>query len=159
SVTSPIAVHRMFRSSTRRASVSLTVSGLPAGVTATFDESGVPQGATSNLTLSIDGGVAPGGYPFALTRSHGNVGHGHSIPLVLLVDDDGAVVAEDLVSAQNVAVSVSGKTAAVSYDFSSGAGFSDVSTYTWYQSADPEGSLVMPLDRTGPVITLENSLT
>lgn len=56
---------------------SLTVTGLPAGITATFDPAQITAGASSNLILHINGTLAPGSYPFTI-HSLASVG-GHDL--------------------------------------------------------------------------------
>jgi RHS repeat-associated protein len=43
---------------------TLTATGLPAGVTASFDPAQITAGANSVLTLQLSGTLAPGSYPF-----------------------------------------------------------------------------------------------
>jgi hypothetical protein len=50
------------------ASVTLAVSGLPSGVTASFDQSPTSQSATS-LSFSATGAATPGTYPLTITAS------------------------------------------------------------------------------------------
>ena len=45
---------------------SLTATGLPAGITATFDPAQITAGATSTLTLHLSGTISPGSYPFTI---------------------------------------------------------------------------------------------
>jgi len=45
---------------------SLTATGLPAGITATFDPAQITAGANSTLTLQLSGTVTPGSYPFTI---------------------------------------------------------------------------------------------
>jgi RHS repeat-associated protein len=45
---------------------SLTVTGLPNGITASFNPSQITAGASSTLTLNLSGNLAPSGYPFTI---------------------------------------------------------------------------------------------
>jgi hypothetical protein len=64
--------------------VALSVSGLPAGVTATFTPSTVTGGnGSSNLALSVGASVALGAYPITITGSGGGVTHSSSISLLI----------------------------------------------------------------------------
>jgi RHS repeat-associated protein len=45
---------------------SLTVTGLPNGITASFNPSQITAGATSTLTLNVSGTIAPSSYPFTI---------------------------------------------------------------------------------------------
>ena len=45
---------------------SLTATGLPAGITATFDPAQITAGANSTLTLQLSGTISPGSYPFTI---------------------------------------------------------------------------------------------
>ncbi len=45
---------------------SLTATGLPAGITATFDPAQITAGANSTLTVQLSGTISPGSYPFTI---------------------------------------------------------------------------------------------
>ena len=45
---------------------SLTATGLPAGITATFGPEQITAGASSTLTLQLSGTISPGSYPFTI---------------------------------------------------------------------------------------------
>lgn len=45
---------------------SLTATGLPAGITATFDPAQITAGATATLSLQLSGTISPGSYPFTI---------------------------------------------------------------------------------------------
>lgn len=45
---------------------SLTATGLPSGITATFDPAQITAGASSTLTLKLSGTIAPGSYPLTI---------------------------------------------------------------------------------------------
>jgi hypothetical protein len=65
--------------------VTLTVSGLPAGVTASFNPGNVITGASGStvLTISNTGGLTSGTYPFLLTGTSGGITHSLSIGLTI----------------------------------------------------------------------------
>ena len=45
---------------------NLSATGLPAGITATFDPAQITAGASSTLTLKLSGTIAPGSYPLTV---------------------------------------------------------------------------------------------
>lgn len=45
---------------------SLAATGLPTGITATFDPAQITAGASSTLTLQLSGTISPGSYPFTI---------------------------------------------------------------------------------------------
>lgn len=45
---------------------SLTTTGLPAGITATFSPAQITAGANSTLTVQLSGTISPGSYPFTI---------------------------------------------------------------------------------------------
>ena len=45
---------------------NLTATGLPEGITATFNPAQITAGANSTLTLQLAGTIAPGNYPFSI---------------------------------------------------------------------------------------------
>jgi RHS repeat-associated protein len=45
---------------------SLTATGLPVGITATFDPAQITAGSNSTLTLQLSGTISPGSYPFTI---------------------------------------------------------------------------------------------
>ena len=45
---------------------SLTATGLPAGITATFNPAQITAGASATLTLKLSGTISPGSYPFTI---------------------------------------------------------------------------------------------
>jgi RHS repeat-associated protein len=54
---------------------SLTATGLPAGVTATFNPAQITAGANSTLTLMLSGTIAPGSYPLTIHGVASVAGH------------------------------------------------------------------------------------
>jgi hypothetical protein len=65
-------------------SVSLALSGTPAGASATFSTNPIPGGSgTSTLTLTTTSTVMPGTYPLTITGTGG--GKTHQTPLSLIV--------------------------------------------------------------------------
>jgi len=67
--------------------IALSISGVPSGVTATFDPTSVspPSGgsATSTLTLAVSASAALGTYPLAVTGTSGTLSHTTSISLTV----------------------------------------------------------------------------
>nr|BFD89511.1 M20/M25/M40 family metallo-hydrolase [Kitasatospora sp. Xyl93] len=55
--------------------VNLTASGLPAGVTATFNPSSVQAGSSSTLTLAASAAAAAGTYQITVTGTAGSTSH------------------------------------------------------------------------------------
>jgi hypothetical protein len=64
--------------------VTLSVSGLPAGVTAAFTVPTLTSG-NSTLNVAVDGSVAPGTYPFTITGTSGTRSHSANATLIVLV--------------------------------------------------------------------------
>jgi hypothetical protein len=65
-------------------SVSLSASGLPAGVTASFNPASVTAGQGSVLTLSTQASTVPGSYPVTVTGTGSSASH--STPITLTVN-------------------------------------------------------------------------
>ena len=65
-------------------SVTMGISGLPAGVTAAFSVPTLTSG-NSILNVTVDASVAPGSYPFAITGVSGVLTHSASATLTVLV--------------------------------------------------------------------------
>ena len=66
------------------ADVSLSATGLPAGAAAAIDPSTVTGGAgTARLTVSTDGSLAPGTYPFTVVGTSGSLTHSTGATLVV----------------------------------------------------------------------------
>ena len=64
--------------------VSLSLSGLPAGVNATFNPNPVPNGSgTSTLTLTTTSSTTPGNYNPSITATSGSLSHGVLVDLVV----------------------------------------------------------------------------
>jgi hypothetical protein len=65
--------------------VTLSVSGVPAGVAASFSPGNIIPGASGSATLTISntGGLASGSYPITLTGTSGGVVHSITITLVV----------------------------------------------------------------------------
>jgi len=55
--------------------VSLAVSGLPSGVSATLNPSTITTSGTAYLTLTLPTGMTPGTYPFTITGTSGGTTH------------------------------------------------------------------------------------
>ncbi len=63
-------------------SVALSVSGVPAGATATFNPASVTGSGTSALTIA-SGTAATGTYPLTITGTSGSLSHSASVTLVI----------------------------------------------------------------------------
>jgi hypothetical protein len=64
-------------------SVDLTVAGLPAEASGSFDPATVTGGGTSTLAISTSSGVAPGSYPLTITGTSGSTTHTTQVTLVV----------------------------------------------------------------------------
>jgi hypothetical protein len=63
--------------------VSLKVSGLPGGATATFSPASINGSASSTLTISTGCSTAAGNYSLTITGTSGNLNHSASVALVV----------------------------------------------------------------------------
>lgn len=103
--------------------IALTASGLPAGVTATFDDTSLPQsGDHTTLALSIDVGASAGTTDITVTGTAGSNTHSATIPLELHTQ---TVTGKVRGNAAGVTVRMVGKDAVVS-DASGNFTFTDV---------------------------------
>ncbi len=68
-----------------RSPVSLSASGLPAGVSASFSPPSIdaPGSGASTLTLSVSPGAAPGTWPVTVTASGGGLAHTAAVQLTV----------------------------------------------------------------------------
>lgn len=64
-------------------SVGLNATGLPAGVTATFNPTTVSPGSGSTLSVSVGSAVAPGTYQLTVTGASGSLTHSQAITLTV----------------------------------------------------------------------------
>jgi len=64
--------------------VSLTVSGLPSGATASFSPSSLSSGGSSTLTINVAGATTPGAYHLAITAAGGVTTQIASYTLIVL---------------------------------------------------------------------------
>jgi hypothetical protein len=64
-------------------SVSLSATGLPSGVTASFSPTSVTSGGSSTLTLSTTSSVTPGTYPITITGTAASGSHSTSYSLTV----------------------------------------------------------------------------
>jgi len=64
-------------------SVSLSVSGLPAGATGGFTPASVTGSGTSTLSISSSNTTPPGSYPLTITGTSGSVTHTASVTLTV----------------------------------------------------------------------------
>ncbi|WP_066944513.1 M4 family metallopeptidase [Microtetraspora fusca] len=63
--------------------VTLTASGLPTGVTASFNPSSVTSGSSSTLTLTTSASTASGAYPITVTGTGGSATHNATFTLTV----------------------------------------------------------------------------
>jgi hypothetical protein len=63
--------------------VSLSVSGLPAGATASFSPASISTSGSSTLRVSTSSSAAPGSYPLTITATSGTVTHTANVTLVV----------------------------------------------------------------------------
>ncbi|MCZ2078833.1 MAG: peptidoglycan DD-metalloendopeptidase family protein [Bryobacterales bacterium] len=98
--------------------VSLSVSGLPSGATASFSPSTVAGSGSSTLTINTSGGTAPGSYPLTITGASGALSHTAGVTLNVTAPADFSLSASP--SAQSV---VAGSSAAYTATVSALSGF------------------------------------
>jgi hypothetical protein len=72
--------------------ISLSASGIPAGVSGSFAPSSIPAGSSSSLTLNVGAAVAPGSYPFTVTGSAGLNVHSVGGTLVVLAQGPASLI-------------------------------------------------------------------
>src|SRR5207302_1507555 len=72
--------------------VALSVSGLPAGVTAGFSPATVTGGGSSTMTLATTAVTAAGSYPLTITAASGTAAHTGNVTLVVTVPAGGGTV-------------------------------------------------------------------
>jgi hypothetical protein len=66
--------------------VSLSVSGLPAGATSSFSPVSISTSGSSTLSVSTSSSTAPGNYPLTITASSGALTHTANVTLVVSAD-------------------------------------------------------------------------
>jgi hypothetical protein len=66
--------------------VSLSVSGLPAGATASFSPASISSSGSSSLSVSTSTSTPPGSYPLTVTATSGTLVHTASVTLVVSAD-------------------------------------------------------------------------
>ena len=64
-------------------SVNLSVSGLPAGATASFNPASVTPAGSSTLTITTAGGAVPGTYTLTITGVSGSLSHSATVSLTI----------------------------------------------------------------------------
>ena len=72
--------------------VTFSVTGLPAGATATFNPVSVSTSGTTTLTVKADASLAPGSYPLRITGTSGPVSHSADVTLVVNILGDFTIV-------------------------------------------------------------------
>lgn len=74
--------------------VSLLTSGLPTGVTATFNPGSITGGSgTTNLTIAVPSGIAPNNYPFTVNATSGMLSHSAGATLSVVAGGGGPLLA------------------------------------------------------------------
>jgi hypothetical protein len=63
--------------------ITLSASGLPQGVTATFNPPSIAASGTSTMTVTTTGTTSPGSYTLSITGTSGNVTHSAAVTLIL----------------------------------------------------------------------------
>ena len=66
--------------------VSLSVSGLPAGASASFSPASISNSGSSTLSVSTSSTTPPGSYPLTITGTSGSLVHTASVTLVVSAD-------------------------------------------------------------------------
>ena len=66
--------------------VSLSVSGLPAGATASFSPASISTSGSSSLSVSTSTSTPPGSYPLTVTATSGTLTHSAQVTLVVTGD-------------------------------------------------------------------------
>ena len=66
--------------------VSLSVSGLPAGVTASFNPASISTSGSSTLSISTNSSTATGSYPVTITATSGTLAHTANVTLAVSAD-------------------------------------------------------------------------
>jgi len=61
--------------------INLSVTGVPAGVGADFDDPSVTPGSDTTLSVSIGGSAEPGSYPLTITGTSGELSHSETVTL------------------------------------------------------------------------------
>ena len=72
-------------------SVGFTASGMPAGVTATFNPATVIGGGTTTMILTATAGSAAGTYPLTITATGGSLTHTASAGLTVIAPGTGSL--------------------------------------------------------------------
>jgi len=71
--------------------VILSVSGLPAGASASFSPASISTSGSSTLSVSTSSSTAPGSYPLTVTATSGTLTHTANVTLVVSADFSVAV--------------------------------------------------------------------
>jgi hypothetical protein len=66
--------------------VSLSVSGLPAGAAGSFSPASISTSGSSTLSVSTISSTAPGSYPLTITATSGTLTHTAGLTLVVIAD-------------------------------------------------------------------------
>src|SRR5207248_9547909 len=71
--------------------VSLSVNGLPAGASASFNPASISTSGSSTLSVSTSSSTAPGSYPLTIRATSGAITHTANVTLVVSADFSVAV--------------------------------------------------------------------
>ena len=108
-------------------SVNLSVNGLPAGATGTFNPPSLTGSGSSTLTVNTSGGVSPGTFPLTVTGTSGSLSHGASASL-------------------NITGGSAGPPSAVSVTPGSGSGSTQTFAFTFSNPAGAAGIVSAQID-------------
>jgi Domain of unknown function (DUF1929)/Glyoxal oxidase N-terminus/PKD domain len=81
--------------------VSLSVSGLPAGASASFSPASISTSGSSTLSVSTSSTTPPGSYPLTITATSGSLVHTASVTLVISADFSLSVAPSSATAARN----------------------------------------------------------
>ncbi len=73
--------------------LSLSVSGLPSGATASFNPASITTSGNSTLTINTAASTPPGSYPLTITATNGTLSHSTTVTLVVTVFTDFSISA------------------------------------------------------------------
>ena len=84
--------------------VSLSVSGLPAGASASFNPASISSSGSSTLSVSSASNTPPGSYPLTVTATSGTLVHSVAVTLVVSADFSVSVSPSSATVARNSSV-------------------------------------------------------
>jgi galactose oxidase-like protein/IPT/TIG domain-containing protein/PKD domain-containing protein len=98
--------------------VSLSVSGLPAGATPSFSPASISTSGSSTLSVSTSSSTAPGSYPLTVTATSGTLTHTTNVTLVVMATSGGTGIA----LVQHTSLNSSGTSATLAFNLNNTAG-------------------------------------